>query len=157
MMRKPIIIILSVSLAITLIVLSVLYRQYNKTKETVISHERKLSEFDERTIQINQENKALLEKIRKNLKQLEGLQKAKKHISELENTTKLLRDEISSSDNTATELREKLDNFRLLISELNDKIQKKDGELKSLRSQFSEMEKQKDEANVQIVQIKSKH
>lgn len=157
MMRKPIIIILSVSLAITLIVLLILFRQYNKTKETVISHERKLSEFDERTIQMNQEKKALREKIRENLKQLEGLQKAKKHISELENTTKLLRDEISSSDTTATELREKLDNFRLLIPELNDKIQKKEDELKSLRSQFSEIKKQKDEANVQIVQLKSKH
>ncbi len=155
-MRKPIVIILSVSLAITLIVLLILFWQHNKTKETVISHERKLSEFDERTIQRNQENKALREKIRENLKQLEGLQKAKKHISELENTTKLLRDEISSSDTTATELREKLDNFRLLLSELNDKIQKKEDEFKSLHSQFSEMKKQKNETNVQIVQLNEK-
>jgi len=156
-MRKPIIIILSLSLAVSLIGLAIFFRQYNKTKETVISLEKKLSEFYEKTAQMDQENNSLREKIQENLKQLEQLQKETKHVAELENTIDLLRSEIASSDTIATANREKLDNLRLLNSELNDKNQKLEDEIISLRSQLSEMEKQKDEANFGLSQLKSEH
>jgi len=156
-MKKPIIIIVSLSLAVSLIALLILFRQYNKTKETVISLEKKLSEFDEQTVQMSQENNSLRGKIQENLKQLEQLQNETKHVAELENTIALLRDEIASSDTTGTALRQELDNVRLLNSELNDKNQKLEDEIIRLGSQLSELEKQKDEADFQFSQLKSEH
>ena len=163
-MKKPIIVIVSLSLAISLIALLVLFRQYNKTKETVISLEKKLSELDERTVQTDQENNALREKIQDNIEQLEQLRNETKHVAELENTIASLRDEIASlkdeiasSNTTAAALRQELDNVRLLNSELNDKDQKMQDEITRLGSQISDMEKQKEAVDFQLSQLKSEH
>jgi chemotaxis protein MotB len=156
-MKKPVVILLSILLAVAVIILLLGYRQYTDTKDAVLTYERKLFDLDERIIQLNQVNTALREQVRESFKHLEELQRAQHRISELENTIESLSNEIASSHAMITELRKQLKDSQFHISQLKDEIQKEEGELESLRSQMFNHEKQKDEANVLIGQLKSRH
>lgn len=156
-MKKPVVILLSILLAVAVVTLLLIYRQYSDTKEAFLGNERKLSDFNEKIALLEQKNSALRERVQEGLKHVEELQRAKRRISELENREESSSKEIASSHARVTEIREQLENSELHVSQLRGEIEKGESEVENLRSQLSDLRKQKDEALVMMEQIKSTH
>jgi chromosome segregation ATPase len=156
-MKKPVVILLSILLAIAVIALLLIYRQHRDTKEALLANERKLSDLNGKIAQLQHENSALRERVHEGLKDVEELQRARRRISELENSMESHSKEMASSDAMVTEIREQLEKSELYVSQLRGEIEKGESEVESLRSQLSDLRKQNDEAAVLMEQIKSKH
>jgi chemotaxis protein MotB len=156
-MKKPVVILLSILLAVAVIGSLLIYQQYSDTKEALLGNERKLSDFNEKIAQLEQKNSALRKRVHEGLKHVEELQRARRRISELENSMESHSKEMASSDAMVTEIREQLEKSELYVSQLRGEIEKGESEVESLRSQLSDLRKQNDEATVLMEQIKSKH
>jgi chemotaxis protein MotB len=144
-------------LAVAVVALLLIYRQYSYTKEALSGNERKLFDFTEKIAQLEQKNSALREQVHEGLKHVEELQRARRRISELENSMESFSKEIASSDAMVTEIREQFENSELYVSHLRGEIEKGESEVENLRSQISDLRKQNDEATALMEQIKSKH
>ena len=156
-MRNPVIIVLSILLAVAILALLLVSRQYIGTKDTLLVHEKKVSDFSEKIVELEQEKAALHERVQEDLKHVEELQRATERISELENSMESLNKEMASAGSMVTEIGEQLENSELNISQLREEIEKGESEVESLRSQLSDLRKQNEEATVLIEQLKSKH
>jgi len=156
-MKKSVVIILSVLLAIALIVLVLLYHRYADKKAAFLTYEEQLSELDQKIIKMTRENIDLRGQILADAEKLKKLEQARHRISALENATETLSDRAASSNHIIAELQTRIKNFQIFISERNELIQKKDDEIKLLRGRVSDIENEKDAADKLINQLKSDH
>jgi chemotaxis protein MotB len=184
-MKNLAIILLSVLLAAALISTFMIYRQHLNTKDALLSNENKLSELNQEVIQFRRENSELRDQIRKNIDQLKELETAKKRISELkkdidirnqsldeyeEKLQKLmetLEDEkkrrealwsnISSKEAMIQKLQQKFKSTQSRLSQLSGDLTKGKGEIRKLKAESLELEKQRDEVQALIENLKSNH
>jgi len=156
-MKKSVVIILSVLLAVVFIVLLLVYRQYADKKATLLTCKEQLSELDQKIIQITGKNTELRGQVLAGDKKLEHLEKTRHRISALENTAKALRGQAAFSDDTITELKNRIQNFQILISERNDLIRTKEDEIELLRGRFSDCKNEKGAADERMGQLRSDH
>lgn len=156
-MKKSVVIILSVLLAIALIVLVLLYHRYADRKAALLTYEEQLSELNQKIIKMTGENTDLRGQILADAEKLKKLEQARHQISALENAAETLSDRAASSNRIIAELQNRIKNFQTISSERNKLIQKKDDEIKLLRSRVSDIESEKDAADKLINQLKSDH
>ncbi|MBE9571018.1 MAG: hypothetical protein IMF11_10345, partial [Proteobacteria bacterium] len=184
-MKNIVTIVLSLVLAAAIIFGLVLYGKYADTKDALLISEEKLSELNEKVIQLDQETSALNDQIEKNTERFKELENAKERAVELENTIKVknqgllsfeerlhdlgrqleeekkakaaIETELSYRDATTTELQEKLESSQSRILYLEGEIAEGKGEIEEIQHQLSDIETEKAIAVSKLDQLKSSY
>jgi chemotaxis protein MotB len=182
-MKNIFTIVLSLVLAAAIIFGLVLYGKYADTKDALVISKEKMSELNEKIIQLDQETSALNDQIEKNTERFKELENAKKNIEELENmisvkdqglsefeekihnvesdfeevrkANEALFTELSSKNAVAMELKEKLEDSLSRITFLEDEIAKGKKEIEGFQDQLSEMRGEKAIVETKMAQLKS--
>ena len=182
-MKNIVTIVLSLVLAAAIIFGLVLYGKYADTKDALLISEEKLSELNEKVIQLDQETSALHDQIEKNTERFKELENAKERAVELENTIKVknqgllsfeerlhdlgrqleeekkakaaLETELSYRDVATSELQEKLKSSQTRILFLEDEIAKGKNVVENLQRQLSGLKGEKYVAETMIGQLKT--
>ena len=182
-MKNIFTIVLSLVLAAAIIFGLVLYGKYADTKDALLISKGKLSELNEKIIQLDQETSALNDQIEKDTERFKELENAKKNIEELENmisvkdqglsefeekihnlesdfeevrkANEALFTELSSRNAEAMELKEKLEDSGSRTTFLEDEIAKGKKEIEGFQYQLSEMSGEKDKVEAKMAQLRS--
>ena len=181
-MKNIVTIVLSLVLAAAIIFGLVLYGKYTDTKDALLISEEKLSELDEKVIQLDQETSALHDQIEKDAEHFSELKNAKVRVVELENAISLkdkvlsefeeklrnlekqfergkianeaFRAELSSKDALAKGLQENFDTSQSRILYLEYEIAKGKDKIEELQGQLSDLEGEKALAETKMGQLK---
>jgi len=184
-MKNIFTIVLSLVLAAAIIFGLVLYGKYADTKDALLISKEKLSELNEKIIQLDQETSALNDQIEKNTERFKELENAKERAVELENAINVknqgllsfeeklhdlgkqfeeekkakatLETELSYRDATTAELQEKLKGSQSRILYLEGEIAKGKGEIEEIQRQLSELRGENALAVSKMAQLKSSY
>ena len=158
-MRNSAIIVLSMLLAAAIISGSILYKKYLDTKDVILISEKKVVGLNQKVIQLNQETSALHNQIRKNAERLKELDSAQERISELEETMRILKEDLAEEKKTkgatVTELQERLQDSQSHIRYLEEEIAREQQESRQLHGQLLDLKGEKASTETRMVQTKS--
>ena len=158
-MRNSAIIVLSMLLAAAIISGSILYKKYLDTKDVILISEKKVVGLNQKIIQLNQETSALQNQIRENAERLKELDSAQERISELEETIRILKEDLAEEKKTkgatVTELQERLQDSQSHIRYLEGEIAREQQEAQQLHGQLLDLKGEKASTETRMGQMKS--
>jgi chemotaxis protein MotB len=146
-------------LAAAIISGSILYKKYLDTKDVILISEKKVVGLNQKVIQLNQETSALHNQIRKNAERLKELDSARERISELEETIRILKEDLAEEKKTkgatVTELQERLQDSQSHIRYLEEEIAREQQESQQLHGQLLDLKGEKASTETRMGQTKS--
>ena len=131
-MRNIPVIVLSSSLAITIISVPILYDQYLDKKDALLISEKKL-------LDLNEETSSLKDDVRKNNEKLEKLKSAKARNSELRDVIKTKDQTLSEFEGKHRELENTFEEKKTTEATLRDELSMKDQTLSEVEEKLSEL------------------
>ena len=158
-MRNSAIIVLSMLLAAAIISGSILYKKYLNKKDAILISEKKVVGLNQKVIQLNQETSALHNQIRKNAERLKELDSAQERISELEETIRILKEDLAEEKKTkgatVTELQERLQDSQSHIRHFEQELAREQQEAQQLDGQLLDLKGEKATTEMKMGQMKS--
>jgi chemotaxis protein MotB len=146
-MRNIAIIVLSAVLAAAIVLGLLLYGRYLDTKDALLVSEKNLSELHKKVTQLDRENFALHDQIRKNAERLKKLNSTKERISELEETIGTLKraaeEQKMGKDAMVTDLEERLQASQSRTRFLEQEIAKEQAKSEKFHRQLLNLEGEK--------------
>ena len=141
-------IVLSLVLAAAIIFGLILYGKYSDTKDSLVMSEKKLSESNEKIVQVNQEITALQGQIEKSTKE---------RTAEFENMITMKDQKLSEFEGKIRNLESKFEEGRKANEALSTELSSKDALVKRLQGQISDLKGEKALAGTQMAQLKSSY
>jgi chemotaxis protein MotB len=158
-MRNVAIIVLSAVLAAAIVFGILLYGRYLDTKDALLVSEKNVSELGKKVTQLDRENFALHDQIRKNAEPLEKLNSTKERISELEEKLRTVKKHYEEAKKTneemATDLEERLQASRSHIRYLEEETARQENEIQGLHHELLALRGEKTTVETKMGQMKS--